>query len=146
MVGGGIPARAVVDYLRAVADRMGLRDWRIDVSLTPAGEEYQAAIQCTGEKRVAVVRLAHDFRKLDPEEQRHALVHELVHVHFHGSVRALHALKVLVGEPAFHVAAEAHELAEEQAVDALAWVIASGMPMPPWCEGAAERATGEQAP
>lgn len=67
-------------YVRDVADRLRLRDWRIDVSeSSPNDPTASAAIWvCTG-RRWAIVHFPDRYFGESREEQRHSVVHELLH-------------------------------------------------------------------
>lgn len=69
-------------YVRDVADDMGLRDWRITLCRTPAMPDARAQMDSTEGRKSVSIWFAWDFREHEREQQRHAVVHELVHVHF----------------------------------------------------------------
>jgi hypothetical protein len=79
---------ALGEYLRAIADMMGLRDWHLDLSHEPSAEEPNEDGDITWGKvspvegrKKATIRLGAGFRGLPPYEQREIVVHELAHCH-----------------------------------------------------------------
>jgi hypothetical protein len=69
-------------YIRQLANALALRDWQFTISDKPCDEDAVASILATAGRKRAQIRLAWNFRDLDPEEQRHTIVHELLHCHF----------------------------------------------------------------
>lgn len=71
------------DYVRYVADHIGLRDHRIDVSRDSASPHCHAEVHTTTEQNFSVIRLnTPHFFGLDAERQRQIVLHELLHIHF----------------------------------------------------------------
>jgi hypothetical protein len=71
-------------YLRDLADRLGLKDWRIDLERDqPADDRHGASCSAyPGQQRVAI-RLSRTFLDTySPAEQRQAALHEVLHPHF----------------------------------------------------------------
>lgn len=111
-------------YALEIAAKMALRDWEVMLSAACAPSDALASVKCTdGRKRITIC-LARDFFELSREEQRLAIVHELVHAHFAAMHNPLcdtlpkNALKFYVS-------------AMEYGVDAVASLVASSMPLPP---------------
>lgn len=76
------PPKWVGPYLRFLADRLGLRDWTIILKHEVADEpDVYAAINPVEDRKLATIRLAEDFTDRTPDEQRHTLIHELLHCH-----------------------------------------------------------------
>lgn len=71
--------KALGEYLRWVADHMGLRDWTFHLRHDECDENAYATVSCTEGHREAVVRFCSDFRDLERAKVRHVVVHELVH-------------------------------------------------------------------
>lgn len=81
-------------YLRAMADEVGLRDWRFEMVIAPEQDmpkgsltvdtKYVAYGVCSptiGQQK-AFIYFHNEFKEdLDPEEQREVVIHELVHCH-----------------------------------------------------------------
>lgn len=112
------------DYFREVADRMRLKDWTVEVMPDPpADSDALAEVVCTYGRLWATVRLGDSFLVRSPEEQRHVVVHELVHCHTDLAARvALEAMP----EPVKDV----FRRLKEHETDALAAVLAPHMPLP----------------
>lgn len=68
-------------YLRDLADRMGLKDWSIEVLTEWAGDGAHAEVKCVNGQKRAKVRFDRDWRDQTPEVLRHTCCHELVHCH-----------------------------------------------------------------
>jgi hypothetical protein len=110
-------------YVRLLADEMRLRDWQVFIREDPpAGSEASASCYPVPGRRVANIRLSEAFFAEDAPEQRHQIVHELVHAVLAPFTRAAEA-------KGFRDAAVS--LAFEYGVDALAETIASKLPLPP---------------
>lgn len=70
------------EYIRLLADMMGLRDWRIVVSDDgPTSSSASASNWLQYGARFCRISLSDYFLNLAPEEQREDLVHELIHCH-----------------------------------------------------------------
>lgn len=118
-------------YVRDIADRMRLRDWTVTLSDEhPDDKEADADARVTYGRRCLTLRLARDFAVESPEDQRHTVVHELIHAHLFpidwtvnsiGNHLPLAALDILKGALSDDI---------EVGVDALADVIAPFMPLP----------------
>jgi hypothetical protein len=110
-------------YVRALADLLHLKDWEILISpQAPAGDDAIASIQPIYGRKSALLRLSEGFLTDSGPEQRHTLVHELVHCHL------AHLQRLLESEQ--HDTAGAR-LAIEYCVDGLADAVAPLLPLPP---------------
>lgn len=128
--------RRLALYLRWLADRVELRDWTLDLSFEALPDDADALAQVEivyGRKR-AKVTLCREFSHLDPEVQRHVLLHELVHCHFDEAHRAPErTLDTLVGKPAAVVLLDQIRTALEHGVDAIASALEDDFAtMPRW--------------
>ena len=108
-------------YVRDVADRLKLRDWRIEIDDDADPRDCIASVSLA-EARWAVISLNDSFLASSREKQRHAVAHELVYCHFAAYVKAVEkktrddqVLKILM----------------EYTVDAVADAIAPLVPLPP---------------
>lgn len=120
-------------YIRWVADAIGLRDWELDLMLEPAEEGHVAEVDPTFGRRHAELRFCAKFRERDPEAQRNAVVHELVHCHLAPLQSQVEDdLDQLLGKPADLVFSLAFRRNLEYSVDALAEAIAEHMPLIAW--------------
>lgn len=70
-------------YLRDLADRMHLKDWAVVLEDGPPDDRScMASVDCVDGRKLATVLVSDHFLSDTPEEQRHTLVHELIHAHF----------------------------------------------------------------
>lgn len=98
--------------------------------LGEAGTTAQVAM-APGRRELAV-SFCEGFDGLDLDDQRHAVVHELVHPHFRDVWASIEdGAREAFGGMAYRVYAGAVRRQIEQSVDALAAVIAESMPEPP---------------
>jgi hypothetical protein len=73
----------VGEYIRNMADALGLRDWHLFLKYEPPDDAETGAMVVPIEGRKhASIYLCEDFRDLKPENQREYIVHELLHLHF----------------------------------------------------------------
>ena len=119
-------------YLRTLADQMGLRDWRIELSDEyPEKEDAAAQVNCVYGRKLAHIRLAKEWGTYSKEEQRHYLVHELVHPHIEPMFCMVeNDMKGVLGNQAYEVLIWPYRRTMEFTVDGLASVIASFIPLP----------------
>ena len=118
----------VDQYLRTLAQAMGLGDWVLVISDEPADDGTVAEIDCTLGQRHARVYLCEEWLELDAVTQRDTLVHELVHAHLAQLRHLADALFATVkggkqAEVSFH-------LIEEYATEAIAQAWAPMLPLP----------------
>lgn len=111
-------------YVNALAARMRLGHWRIEVlDELPESETALASVHPWYGRCAASIRLADNFLKDSPADQRYALVHEMVHCYLAQSNDTI--------RPDLAPATErAWRLAHEYAVDQIAMTIAEHMPLP----------------
>ena len=132
-------SEALTAYVRDVADRMGLRDWRFAVSDAP-GDEPENAVdgaRCatfagTFGRRYGYLWVNMEYwRAATPEERRQTIVHELLHAHQHGAREIV--LQLTTVHPARTAAAlrGVYDTQVEYAIDAVADALALAMPLPP---------------
>lgn len=119
------------DYLRDLADRLGLRDWTPFVYEDPAAEGCIAQVQSTYGRKRFKIRFQVGFDRLDPEEQRQTCIHELIHVHFAAYSLVEDEVRQTQDKQWLHRYLDVQHLHMEYAVDALADAIAPFMPLPP---------------
>lgn len=128
------------EYLRATADRVGLRDWtfRLQRSLIEdeADDEnkiYGAQVDFIDGRRLADVKLGEAFvTRMTPAEQRHAIVHELMHCHFSAAWRHVeHDLDVFLGKPTYIAFFDSFERNMEFGLDAVTDALERHVPLPP---------------
>ena len=116
--------QAWVPYIRDIADRLRLRDWTVRVKDDgPEGRDDHASVQCVYGRKLANIRLSDEFLGDDPEEQRHTVVHELLHCHLVDGWWYAHGRLDDAGRDAF-------TRFMEKGIDGLADAIAPLMPLP----------------
>ena len=109
-------------YVRQLADILRLKDWRIQVLEDLPPENALASCAPVEGRKYANLRLGECFLVDAAEEQRHTIVHELLHCHLGPMTRMIEAHD---GMP------PAAMLALEYCVDGLADAIAPLLPLPP---------------
>lgn len=117
-------------YVRQIGDAMWLRDWTFDINHNPSDGDMLAAVECTYGRKIATLQFCPNWPNLDPELQRHAIVHELLHVHMSGARNLVyHTLPSLLGEAAWSAFESAFRQNDEMATDGLADAFASLFPL-----------------
>lgn len=117
-------------YVRNVGNMLGLRDWTFLIDHQPETGEALASITPTYGRKLASIQFCANWPNLEPETQRHAVVHELIHVHLAGARGYVyHALPSLLGEAAWSAFESAYRQQDELAVDGIADSIAAGFPL-----------------
>ncbi len=119
-------------YVRTMANTLGLRDWTLNLQHDePDTKDAWASVACVYGRRIANLWFAHGFEDLSPAEQRHTIVHELLHIHF-DRVRSLAdgTLPGLLGAAAYAAFEAAQREVVEHGVDAVADALASALPLP----------------
>lgn len=111
---------------------MSLRDWETQVAHgEPQDTDAIAEAEMAVGRRVVRVRVSERWDHLEPDEQRHALCHELVHPHARDLMEAvLDGARHEFGGAAFRVYAASVEREHERMVDALATAISPVLPLP----------------
>lgn len=125
--------KALVHYIRHVADQMQLRDWTVTLEREPCDEERIGQARCVDGQRHVFISVAANFTDYDAEEQRETIVHELVHAHHEWCWRMVQSdLAEPLGKVAYYVFCDAYRRAMELAVDGLSKAIAPHMPLIDW--------------
>jgi hypothetical protein len=123
-------------YIRARADDLGLSDWYIVLKAEPPEDKEAAAEICPVEGRKwANIRVAKDFMALRPEEQRSAIIHELVHCHFQSAVDIIRLdlfEERLLAHDTYAAIYAAFRRQMEYGVDGIAVTIALHFPLIEW--------------
>lgn len=134
------PAGAVTDdqaatlhgWLRAAADQLALRDWRIRVSTHEAQHDSIASSFIADHSDDTVIAVQRGFFELPERARRHALTHELLHPHFQRITRmAEKLLESELGNRTEAVITAAVSEVEELTIDRLAWAISEWLPEAP---------------
>jgi hypothetical protein len=112
---------------------MGLRDWAVFVEHDPSKSDTWAQVQIPDGRREVHILFCADFEQLEPDDQRHAIVHELVHPHLARIWSTVEdGAQESLGGVALRMFLQTVRRDLEHSVDALAAIIASHMPEPPW--------------
>ncbi len=134
---GKVPCRpchrqvaSVQRYARKLAALMGLAGWTIEVSLTDAGDDNMAEVDCVYGQRIARIALSEHWGSYSDESVRDTLVHELVHVLFAQYSQLAHDLLTAASESAGVVGGAALGCVEEWVVDNIALAWAPSLPLP----------------
>lgn len=124
--------KRLAKYVRRVANALGLHDWTINVLADePDMAEAGADVHCIYGRRIANIRFAADFALMEPDVQRHIVVHELLHIHFDRALQLCQsALPAVMGAPAYSVFDEALRDHMEHGVDAVADALACAFTLP----------------
>lgn len=111
-------------YVRAIFDRLGLKDWEARVlDDPPPSDSAYAYVECVYGRKLAHVQFSRNFLRGSEAEQRHAVVHEALHCHF-TQADQVHAK--LAGDEHYGI----FKLAMEYGIDAVAVAIAPLFPLP----------------
>jgi hypothetical protein len=73
-------AQALADYIRSIADRLGLGHWTVFLGSEPAEEHARAQVQPVEGRYVASIHVQADWWDSAPHERRNDIVHELLHL------------------------------------------------------------------
>lgn len=124
--------RLMQDYLRASADRLGLRDWAISYKPhdKPRDPDSDAETAILYEQDAEVV-IGEQFWELDPNEQRGLIAHELTHCLFATLANACDALVGSFEKPIQRRIAPLIEQAEEHSIEKVARLLAPLLALPP---------------
>lgn len=115
-------------YIRKTADLMDLRDWRIELNDDHPDDDCGATVQVLENRRLAKVSVSEGTET--PENLRHYIVHELVHLHLWPIDQSTESIIGALGSTSYSVFSMSHRNAVEQAVDAVACVISPHLPLP----------------
>jgi hypothetical protein len=127
--------KTLTDYIRLLADEMRLRDWTVKLGEEAADYGNCADIRIVYGRKLATVYLPADSRSTAPEELRHTLVHELIHVHFEPMANAVrNDLEPYLGRTAGALFFEGFKRQYEYGTDGLADAIAPLFPLIDWAE------------
>jgi hypothetical protein len=134
---------ALCTYIRAIADKLELRDWTIELARDPCDDETEGTADCIYGQRHLTIALHREFRERDPLDQRETIVHELIHAHMKVCWQMVQQdLADLIGKPAYYVFADSYRRAMEYSVDALSKVISRQMPLIEWPRADKRRRAG----
>lgn len=112
-----------ISYLLLIVEST---DWRVQISSEyPDGEDAMASIECIYGRRLANLRLCKDFPTLKPEQQRHTLVHEILHIVTDACDNVIQNadLPAVLGRPAYTILNATWRTQVEYLTDTLAYAI-----------------------
>lgn len=121
--------RSLARYVSLIAAEMGLRDWTLSFPHEASEDGTLAEVDTTYGRKHATIRFCADWMTRPPEEQRHAVIHELLHVHFAQERQAVHDAFAVLTHDASSLAADAYRLGHEYGVDGVADAIAHFYPL-----------------
>lgn len=122
--------RSLARYTTDIAKGFGLGGWTLIFPPEPPSiDETGAMVDTTYGRRVAHIRFADEFPSFPPEEQRHMVIHELLHIHFAHELQTVQDLLGSMGREAQAVAGDAYRLGHEYGIDAIADAIADFYPL-----------------
>jgi hypothetical protein len=129
---------ALQRYIERTAEALGLREWTIILdNLEPSSSDYAAQWWPIDLRRRGYIRVCVGFRDLEPEEQRAAIVHELLHAAWndiHEMMRNdLYDTRAVSGTT-YQVFFQAYVRLEETAIDRLAGAVSKFLPLIEWPE------------
>lgn len=118
----------VEQYLRACAAQMGLGAWEISFDERGDIEDgFEANIKTT-ENQCAIIALSRKFWTHPADIQQRILVHEICHLYFDRLREHVDVIETHLAPATFRIFADAHENAEEHAVETLTRVFAKILP------------------
>jgi hypothetical protein len=125
--------KALEAYIREIADRLRLKHWTIRLGEDPSDEGTVAQHEAAASIHEATIWVCENFRLCHPEEQREAIVHELLHTHHEWTWRLVHTdLLEHMGRPAYNLFCDSYRRAMEYQIDALAKAFAPTVPPITW--------------
>ena len=130
-------------YFRAIADQMGLRDWRFEIEWSDqlskpnyaADVEHDlgAQMNCIPGRRVGETTFAFSARDQPLDELRQTVCHELLHCHFAAMWHQVRQdLLERLGQDAYDLFIASFERNMEYGVDAAATAWAEELPLIQW--------------
>lgn len=119
------------EYLRELADRMGLRDWTINLMHdTPDNPQHAACIEVRYGRKVANISFEEHWAGNDPETLRATCVHELLHCHINQVRHPVDNIQSAIGQTLYATTYDALTDYIEHATDAIATEWARTLPLP----------------
>lgn len=118
-------------YIRSMADRMGLRDWVLEIEITgDEMEEHAGFCAVYYGRQKAHIQIADDWPGWTPEGLRQTVAHELIHCHVQRITTAFDHVNGHLGPQAADIAGKHYRVAMEHAVDGIAAAWAKSLPLP----------------
>src|SRR6185295_2693171 len=109
--------QVVGKYLRMVMDKIGLRDWEVQITHAPP-DDIDHGGECESKPRLLLARFSfrQDVPELPPDEVRRLLLHEAFHPMFSDMREQLTGVEALIGRSATTAYVAALDLWEEQTI------------------------------
>lgn len=121
----------LTEYIRWIANRLGLRDWILTLMRQPSEDDCIASVNLTYGRKLAQIYVAWDILERDPAEIRETVIHELLHVHYEPAFnQAQNDLLHVMGDDTHSLFMAAFRRQVEYATDGLAAAIAPLFPLP----------------
>ncbi len=125
--------REVTKYIYSLQELLALKDWTVELSFEEPDEESTlGSTTCTYGRKNAIIRVAPEFHELSLYDQRHIIVHELLHCHLARMRYVVINLKDHLSSSVFSLAFDSHMDELEFTVDAMADALAPKCPLPEW--------------
>jgi len=115
-------------YIREMAQRMNLPQWRVDLSDDEPEDGSTAQVHIQGQGRIARVLLRDPHGDMD--DLRDSVVHELLHLHIHDMETVIHQTEQHFNPAAYDIVTRMYREQMEIAVCAIARAWSSCLPLP----------------
>jgi hypothetical protein len=124
--------KSLLRYLGGITAYLGLTEWEVRLADEPCEDPSHAAtVQCVPGRKIATIQLAADWFTQSPAQQRHVLIHELIHIHTDQEFQYIEdSLPEMIGSMAYFPWEKAYRNLHEHATDALAKALAEHFPVP----------------
>jgi hypothetical protein len=127
--------RVLINYVREIANRMGMKDWSFDISARDPLSGAIASTEVWGDSNTATLWIGKTFWKYGPRMQREVICHELLHWHtdkFYRNAREVY--RNVLGREAFELSLASLRQMHELTVDGIASAWAREFPMIDWTD------------
>ena len=121
-------------YVDDLRTHVALLDWKIIVEAEFGDEDVAAQIRCIYGTRHAFLSVGVSFDDHSLKQQRHVIVHELLHCHLNRVKGSVINVLNQMGREVYEVGKAQLVDEAEYAVDSIADALAPKCPMPPWTE------------
>lgn len=123
------------EYVRWVADQLGLRDWTFTLDRLPitaeADRDAWAMVTAIYGQRHARIQFCHDWCTLGANVRRKCVVHELLHCHVNQiHILLQNQLPSMLGDAGWEPVNQGVRYQTEHIVDAIAVAVAPLLPVP----------------
>lgn len=122
---------AVSDWIADVQSAMRLQAWRIHLDSAPCEDGYDATVQLHRGRWEAHLSLTRHWNRLPPSEQRHVLVHELLHLVMEPVEEAVRGLRDVLDPITTTILEATVDNRVELAIEAISRRVAETLPLPP---------------